>query len=83
MGQTIAKLNEKFLAREGSSNRQESAGMLHDMTADDSDLNVTDLIDGGGDKLNDTKTPPNIIKLKCDPRSPSNFDRTPLKVPRE
>lgn len=26
------------------------------------------------------KTPKHLVKLRCDPRSPSNFDRTPLKV---
>lgn len=26
------------------------------------------------------KTPPNLLKLRCDPRSPSSFERTPLRV---
>lgn len=30
--------------------------------------------------LSASNTPKNIMKLRCDPRSPSSFDRTPLKV---
>lgn len=80
MGQAIAKLNEKYFNSEDYSSKQESRGMLHDVTADESDLNITEQIKGG-DILDKTTTPPNVLELKCDPRSPSNFDRTPLKVP--
>lgn len=84
MGQMIARLNEKYFSGEDYSKKQESKGMLHDVTADESDLNITDQFGlAEGDMLNATTTPPNVLKLKCDPRSPSNFDRTPLKVPLE
>lgn len=78
MGQAIAKLNEKYFNGEDYSSKQESKGMLHD----ESDLNVSEQF-SGGDILDKTTTPSNVLKLKCDPRSPSNFDRTPLKVPLE
>lgn len=79
MGQVISRLNEKYLTGEDRSNKLESKGML-DITADENDLNGTNQFEGG-DILEISKTPPNIMRLKCDPRSPSNFNRTPLKVP--
>lgn len=82
MGQVIAKLNEKYLTGEDLSRKQESKSMLHDVTLDDTDINVTTNIDGG-DILNTPKTPPNAVKLRYDPRSPGEFDRTPIKVPPE
>lgn len=76
MGQTIARLSEKILMGEDRSNLQECKGMLHD----DAELNIT--VQDGGDVLEVTpKTPPNVVKLKYDPRSPSDFDRTPIKIP--
>lgn len=80
MGQAIAKLHDKYF--NGEDFKQESKGMLHDVTADESDLNITEQF-SGGDIPDKTTTPSNVLKLKCDPRSPSNFDRTPLKVPLE
>lgn len=81
MGQTLAKLNEKLLTGEDRSNLQESKGMLHDVTGDESELNLTGQ-DVAGDILETRtpKTPPNMLKLKCDPRSPGDFDRTPIKI---
>jgi hypothetical protein len=79
MGQTLARLNEKFLSGEDRSNLQESKGMLHDMTGDEVDLNITQ--DSGDLVGNSPKTPPNVIKLKYDPRSPADYDRTPIKIP--
>lgn len=81
MGQAISRLQEKYLVSEDGSSKQESRGMLHDFTIDESDFNITGNMMDEGDMLNETKTPPNIMKLRCDPRSPSNFNRTPLKVP--
>lgn len=73
MGQTMAKL----VGGDNGSNSLESRGMLHDISViDDSDLNLTtDSVDTGNVT---PKTPPNVLKLKFDPRSPSNFNRTPL-----
>ena len=81
MGQTLAKVNE-ILKGEDRSNLQESTGMLHDLTGDEVDLQTNNQPEvGGGDLLLSTpKTPPNVVKLKCDPRSPSDFDRTPIKI---
>lgn len=79
MGQTISRLNEKFLSGEDRSSLQESKGMLHDVTGDEVFLSNTQ---EECDMLETTpKTPPNVVKLKYDPRSPSDFDRTPIKVP--
>lgn len=81
MGQVIAKLNEKFLSGEDRSSSQESRGMLHDVTGDEADLtNVTVPTEGGDVLTAIQKTPPNVVKLKFDPRSPSDFDRTPIKL---
>lgn len=81
MGQTVAKINE-LLKGEDRSNLQESKGMLHDITGDEADLQINGHDTVGGDLLDCTpKTPPNVIKLKCDPRSPTDFDRTPIKIP--
>lgn len=83
MGQTISRLNDKYFGLESSLNKQESKSMLNDITLDDSDL-ITNMPDEGeqdGHLFENSKTPPNVLKLKCDPRSPTNFDRTPLKVP--
>lgn len=78
MGQIFAKLDEKFLTGEDRSSLQESRGMLHDVTGDEVDLNSTQ---EGGDVLTTSpKTPPNVVKLKYDPRSPTDFDRTPIKI---
>jgi len=78
MGQIYSKVNE-LVNGEDRSGLQESKGMLHDIISDDSDLNIGNIDDS--DLLNCTpKTPPNIINLKCDPRSP-NFNRTPIKIP--
>lgn len=76
MGQTVAKLSEKYFNSYMGSNPQESKGMLCDMATDDPE-NILE----GGDRFGASKTPTNILKLKCDPRSPSDFDRTPLKIP--
>lgn len=85
MGQTISRLNEKYITGEDRSGKQESKGMLADVTIDENDGNLSSQTDQG-DHLSVTPTtpmtPPNILRLKCDPRSP-NFDRTPLKVPLE
>lgn len=89
MGQAIARLNTKYLTGEDRFNEQESKGMLHDLsTTDENDFNVTNQnIDNckvEGDEV--LVTPPkNLaeVKLKCDPRSPSTFDRTPLKLAKE
>lgn len=87
MGQTISKLTDKYLhpADKSLDNSMESRGIMHDLTTD-SEFDVKTVEDD--DSLPDTKqhdlsvkTPPNIFKLKNDPRSPSNFDRTPLKTP--
>lgn len=80
MGQTFTKLNEKFLSGEDRSSLQESRGMLHDLTGDEVDLNITP---DSGDLVGiSPKTPPNVVKLKYDPRSPAaDYDRTPIKIP--
>lgn len=76
MGQTLTRLSEKFIMGEDRSSQQESKGMLND----DNELNIT--AQEGGDMPDiSPKTPPNIVKLKCDPRSPTDFDRTPIKIP--
>lgn len=80
MGQTITKLSEKYCNSQIQSSKQESKGMLCDMAMDDSDVTASDFL-GDGDILDSSRTPPNVLKLKCDPRSPSDFDRTPLKIP--
>lgn len=84
MGQTFVRLAEKYFAGEDRSNKQESRVMLHDVTIDDADLTINEPLTAAaptaGDLLETSKTPPNVLKLKCDPRSP-NFDRTPLKIP--
>lgn len=72
MGQMVSKLNEMYLVGQDKSNLQESKGILHDTTADEADLNINN----NGDLI---ATPPGIAKLRCDPRSPSHFDRTPIK----
>lgn len=77
MGQTFVRLSEKYFAGEDRSNKLESRGMLHDVTIDDADLTINESLAAAGDLL---ETPPNVLKLKCDPRSP-NFNRTPLKIP--
>ena len=80
MGQIIAKLNEKLLIGHDDSNQQESKGMLNDLTTDDNEI-MHQQNDQCGDMLGTPKTPPNIVKLRCDPRSPiQEFKRTPLKV---
>lgn len=79
MGSSFAKLlAEKHLKCDHSSTKQESTGMLQDVSLDESHF-----LEEGGDVLHDPMTPPNILKIKCDPRSPSNFDRTPLKISRD
>lgn len=80
MGSIISKLNEKFLIAEDSSIRQESSSMLLDTTREESESSILDKV-SGGDLLSSQITPPNVAKLRCDPRSPANFNRTPLKVP--
>lgn len=77
MGSTLTRLSEKFIMGEDRSNLQESKGMLND----DNELNIT--VHEGGDIPDQItpKTPPNIIKLKIDPRSPTDFNRTPIKIP--
>lgn len=80
MGQTIVRLSEKYFAGEDRSNKQESRGMLHDVTIDDADLTINESLAAACDMLETSKTPPHVLKLKCDPRSP-NFNRTPLKIP--
>lgn len=80
MGQTIVRLSEKYFAGADRSNKQESRGMLHDVTTDDADMTINESLVASGDLLETSKTPPNVLKLKCDPRSP-NFNRTPLKIP--
>lgn len=82
MGQTIARLNEKYLTGEDRSGKQESKGMLADNTMDENYLNLLNQTDEGGDLPGTPTTPANVLRLKSDPRSP-NFDRTPLKVPLE
>lgn len=81
MGQAIAKLNDKFLTGEDRSDSQETTGMLHDVTVDENDLHtsVTELERGDSLEIS-PKTPPNALKLKFDPRSPTDFDRTPIKI---
>lgn len=84
MGHTISKSAKKLMHSE-SSPEHETRGIIHDTTIDseiDSDNNFANDLSSNGDKF-DAKTPPNVLRLKCDPRSPSNFDRTPLKVPLE
>lgn len=83
MGQEFSRLREKYLSGVDSLTKQESKSMLNDTTtADDSDFNINyQNNEPGQDLLEASKTPPNVMKLKCDPRSPTNFDRTPLKVP--
>lgn len=84
MGHIIGKLSEKYLSSEDPSNKQESRGMLSDITIDDNDVSLASNQNDSSDMLEGiAKTPPNIVKLRCDPRSPTNFDRTPLKVPEE
>lgn len=52
--------------------------MLHDVSGDDVDLNITqDFSYLIGDS---PKTPQNIVKLKYDPRSPADYERTPIKI---
>lgn len=81
MGQTITKLNEKFLTGEDRSSLQESKGMLHDVTGDELFLNGSqEEEEGAGLTKASPKTPPNVVKLKYDPRSPTDFDRTPIKI---
>lgn len=78
MGQTITKLTEKYTQSDDSFDCQESRGIMHDVTIDE------DIVyDNNHDSVLDKsiKTPPNIVKLKNDPRSPSCFNRTPLKLP--
>lgn len=79
MGQALAKLNEKFLSGEDRSSLQESKGMLHEATGDDVFLSNSQ---EAGDMLDTSpKTPPNVAKLKYDPRSPTSFERTPISIP--
>lgn len=81
MGQIITKLSENFLDPQDQGKKQEVKSMLHDVTLDDDEtMNVTTNIEGE-DILNTPITPPSVIKLKFDPRSPSEFDRTPIKIP--
>lgn len=80
MGSTITKLSDKYYSGNASSNKQESKEMLRDMILDESEINMSSSFDSG-DHLEISRTPPNIVKLKCDPRSPTDFNRTPLKVP--
>lgn len=88
MGQTISKLTEKLLQNENS-NKQERRGIMHDVTMDSEiDFNSTSekYSNTASTNISETsaKTPPNLMRLKCDPRSPpAEFDRTPLKVPLE
>jgi hypothetical protein len=79
MGQTLARLNEKFLSGEDRSSLQESKGMLHDVTGDEVDLNMTP--DSGDLVEKSPKTPQNVVKLKYDPRSPAEYNRTPIVLP--
>lgn len=78
MGQTVAKLTEKYNQSDKSFDCQDSIGIMHEVTAEDEisfEANNNNKLEGS------IKTPPNIIKLKNDPRSPSCFNRTPLKLP--
>ena len=52
--------------------------MLHDVTADEVDLNITqDFSHLVGERH---KSAQNVVKLKFDPRSPAEYDRTPIKI---
>lgn len=83
MGQAIARLNDKYFTGEDQSSKQESKVILHDVTPDEHDTNASQQLDAKANFFDTPKTPPNVVKLKYDPRSPSDFDRTPIKVPLE
>lgn len=84
MGQALAKLNQKYLTGEDQSSSNESKGMLHDASAtDENDINLSNQQnDETVEENSDVTTPKQneLLRLKCDPRSPSSFDRTPLKL---
>lgn len=75
MGQIIGKLIERYNNPDDVSDCQESRGIIHDVTTDEDFMLDNTMLDKS------IKTPPNIVRLKNDPRSPSYFNRTPLKVP--
>lgn len=94
MGQIIAKLGEKYLTDNRSATKLESTGMLHDVSlldessasglADEPDLDFSAINPRTAALASDNSqmhTPPNVVKIKCDPRSPGEFNRTPLQIP--
>lgn len=97
MGQNITRLYEKYIGgNESPSSSSEDKKPLEYDSISSEELTSKDYSRDNDKKFEDSmismdkiltnqdsaKTPKNLVKLQCDPRSPSSFDRTPLRVPK-